>query len=503
MTIRRQPADFIVRERLGEAFRATLTPAPTKSTPYAILHLAKTSLATPDAIRFLAQTVGVPIDHVSYAGLKDKHAQTTQHVSIEPGPGNRPVNLPARIEGPNWEAHVIGWAPEHLTASAIDGNSFELVVRDLTRAQSDEMGRRADMLWTEARESPPPSHVSDAPERGEASVGGVEESTASDRSPASVPSHPDLRKASGPASTDALHAPQSAPGLLIVNYFGDQRFGIARHHQGWAGRALIDGDFELALRLAIGTPARKDSGRTRTITRLCAQHWGDWKALARDLPRCPERRPFERLAAGGDFKQAFAAVPTFTQQMAVESYQSLLWNRAAALISARLGSEPSPGGGRPVNPGSAHAKPQPPARGSDQRRQSTRPAPGDLLHTEDPFGDLVFPVPGRVDAEWRATILPLLGRKTPLDPRWAWAVEQVLKDEALTQNDLRIPGLHRPFYGEAPRRLFIVAERFEMSRAERDDLPAEGRSEARGMRWLSFDLPRGAYATVVLRALGQ
>ncbi len=447
MTIRRQPADFVVRERLGEAFRASLTPSPTKSNPYAILHLAKTSLATPDAVRFLAQTVGVPIDHLSYAGLKDKHAQTTQHVSIEPGPSSKPTHLPDRIAGPNWEAHLVGWSPQPLAAAAIDGNSFELVVRDLTLAQSDEMARRADLLWTDGRA--PDADYADAPQDAS----------------------PDAGTAEAPGGTSG----SNAPGLVLINYFGDQRFGIARHHQGWAGRALIDGDFELALRLAIGTPARKDAGRTRVITRLCATHWGDWKTLARDLPRCPERRPFERLAAGGDFKQAFAAVPTFTQQMAVESYQSLLWNRSAGLIAHRLAPGPS---------------------GQRSRR--------DLLHAEDPFGDLWFPVPRRVDSSWRETILPLLGRKTPLDPRWAWAVEQVLKDENLTQNDLRIPGLHRPFYGEAPRPLFIVAKRFEMSVAERDDMGSPAKpGQARGMRRLSFDLPRGAYATVVLRALGQ
>lgn len=448
MTIRRQPADFVVRERLGAGYRGSIVAKPDAANCYAILTLAKTSLATPDALRFLAQTVGVPAEQISYAGLKDKHAQTVQHVSIEPGPNRKPVRIAEHVAGASWEADLLGWADRPVTAEAIDGNSFELVVRDLSRAASDEMGRRADLLWCEAR-----------PEVGQ------------------------------------------PKGLLILNYFGDQRFGGARHHQGWAGRALIDGDFDAALRLAVGTPARKDAGRTRTFTRLCAAHWGDWKTLARDLPRCPERRPFERLAAGAELKQAFAALPNFTQQMAVEAYQSLLWNRAAALVAERLGEE---GARHAAGDWGSNAGSQ--EHGGGRRQAGTGGhAPPGVLMTEDPFGDLLFPVPGRVGEEWRAMILPLLGRKTALDPAWGWAVQRVLADEGLTQDQLRIPGLHRPFYGEAPRRLFVMAERFEMSRGERDDMGAAGARGpgVRGMRRVCFDLPRGAYATVVLRALGQ
>lgn len=46
---------------------------------------------------------------------------------------------------------------------------------------------------------------------------------------------------------------------------------------------------DAALRLAVGTPARKDLGVRRAFTRTCAAKWGQWKALAAELPPCPER----------------------------------------------------------------------------------------------------------------------------------------------------------------------------------------------------------------------
>jgi tRNA pseudouridine13 synthase len=444
MTIRRQPADFIVRERLSAPFRMamrdpTQAPATSENTAlHAVYVLSKASLATPEAIHHFARALSIRPDRVSYAGLKDKHARTTQHISVEPVPVGKPgiqrLPLASAVQGPTWEATLIGWSPLPVTAEAIDGNSFELVVRDLSRQAGDEMGRRADVLWT-------------GPRPGEAA------------------------RADAVAPTSAPDAAAAQSGILIVNYFGDQRFGGARHHQGWAGRALIDGDFESALRLAVGTPARKDSGKTRAFTRVAAARWGDWKTMVREMPMCPERRAFERLAAGGDFKQAFTALPAFTQQMAVEAYQSLLWNRVAALLVHRLAA------GR-----------------------SGEASPRDLLVTPDPFGDMLFPAPRRVDALWRGMILPLLSRKTQVRPEWGWAVERVLGEEGLTLERLRIPGLHRPFYGEAPRPLFVVAERFEMLRGERDEMDGRG---VRLKRRVRFDLPRGAYATVVLRGLGQ
>ena len=63
-----------------------------------------------------------------------------------------------------------------------------------------------------------------------------------------------------------------------------------------------------------------------------------------------------------------------------------------------------------------------------------------------------------------------------------------------------IPGLRRPFFGEAPRSLFVRVEGFAQEKPVPDSFDRTGKRFARTLR---FSLPRGAYATVVLRALGQ
>lgn len=413
MTIRRQPSDFRVEERPAPGFLESLCDRPGRDAPHAVYVLVKTSIATPDAAGFLARELGVRPGQVAYAGLKDKHAETRQLVSVPAG-----RRSPDRVEGRGWSAELLGFVGQAITADCISGNRFVIVVRDLTREQVRTMERRAIAL----------------------------------------------RRRDAPNS------------LLIVNYFGDQRFGSARHGQGWVGLHLIRGEFEQALRLAVGTPSPKDSGRTRKITRACATAWGHWDDLVAQLPRCPERAAFEMLAEGGSFRDAFAALPYFTQAMCIEAYQSYLWNETARLLARRIADET-----RPVQAG-----------GTDRVRGSR------LLRTDDPFGEMLFPVASAVGEHWRTLVLPLLSRRTRFEDAWADAASAVLREQGLTLNDLRIPGLRRPFFGEAPRRLFVDASNFELTQTEADDL-----SPGRLRVTVSFDLPRGAYATVVLRALGE
>lgn len=423
MTIRRQPADFVVTERPSAAFLGALVPARSGATTHAVYELCKQSLGTPEAVAALARAVGVRAGQVDYAGLKDKHALTTQLVSI-PVPGAKPP--PAEVASPGITARRLGWCATPVTADCIEGNGFEIVVRDLSVQASAEMERRARLLT-------------------------------------------------------------SGDGLVVINYFGAQRFGSARHGQGFAARHLIRGEFEQAVRLLIGTPARKDSGKTRQFTRLCATKWGAWKELAEELPRCPERRAIEALAAGGDFKAAFEALPPFTQQMCVEAFQSHLWNAAARGLVEKLLA------GAMVEVGSGKSEVGSTGGGAQRWR------PVEPLRADDDFGVMFFPPATHVDGTWREVVMPVLGPKTLLKEPWGHTAAAVLTEEEIKQEELRIPGVRRPYFGEADRPFFAAAKGFAMSPAEGDEFS----SGKRGKRTVRFDLGRGSYATVVLRALGQ
>jgi tRNA pseudouridine13 synthase len=406
MTIKRTPEDFCVEEILTGAARGRISDSPPgpsdRAGLLAVYRLVKMRLTTPEAASAVAKALGVPTRGVGYLGLKDKYAHTLQYITVAwPGP---PEQAPPAVERPNWQIQRLGWVSEPLTSQAILANRFAITVRGLSRRESDLMDESAGRL---------------------------------------------------------------SPGagiVRIVNYFGDQRFGSARHGRGFVARRLIAGEFEEALKLAIATPARKDHRRQKQFKRKLADGWGKWRQLLHRLPGCPERAPVEVLAAGGDFRSGFAALPYPSQWLFVEAYQSWLWNRIArTLIGQRF-------------------------------------PPDGVITAPDPFGTMVFPAAAAIGEELAALDLPLLGRDSPLLPPWQHAAETVLREEGITTVDLRVPGLRRPYFGQAARRLFVDAAGFSLSQPEAEE---PGNKPLRLRRLLTFDLPRGAYAVVLLRALGQ
>lgn len=412
MTIKRTSQEFRVEEVLARAPGREISD---RAGPFAIYRLAKTGLTTPEAVRRLAGEVGVPAEAVAAGGLKDKQAVTRQHVTVEMSMRRRgPAgDLLRRLRGRGWSAELLGFTRWAMEGSAIAANEFEIVVSELTGRACELMDGAAELLT--------------------------------------------VRNAARPAAGSTLR---------FVNYFGAQRFGAVRHGQGLLARRLVRGQFEEALRLAVAADSPHDSPRDRARKRLIRRQWGRWADLAKRLAAGAERAPFERLADGADFRDAFAALPYFSQQMHVETYQSHLWNSVAAgLIEHRC--------------------------------------PGDRVWEAEPsngaaglLAPMRFVAAGAAPAELVDLIVPLPGPQTRLKPPWSHALRAVLEAEGLALPDLRVPGLKRPFFGEAPRPLMVRAEAFEMGKPEAD-------RAGRLRRVLRFRLPRGAYATVLLAAMGQ
>lgn len=401
--IKRTPADFQVEEILAEDLLALAKP----EGPFALYRLRKESLATPEAVGHIARDLGCRSGAIAYAGLKDKHASTVQHVTLKIE-DEKPA--PEKAAGEGWKLERVGFVPRSITAADIARNRFHITMRNLTPQESADLDEAAQLL----------------------TVSGAD----------------------------------GKPALRIVNYFGDQRFGSARHGQGFIARHLIKEDFEGALRLAIATEARKDRMEQKKFKRLLVEQWGKWSAVLPRLRRCPERKAIERLAnSSGDFRAAFCALPYLLQQLSVYAYQSYLWNAIARRMIEKLCT--------PL---------------------------GKVLAVEDPFGEMLFPATEATPPDLAVLEIPLLAKKTVLIEPWKDAAGEVLQAEGIAVTELEIPGVRRPFFGEEPRALFFSAQEFHLARAERDD---SADNPKRLKRSIAFALPRGCYATVLLRALGQ
>ena len=421
MTIKQTPEDFLVEETLTPEAISAIRREPR---PVAIYRLTKRSLSTPEAVERMAEALRVAPKSIVFSGLKDKHATTVQYVSLTSGGGA------AALKGRGWQAERLGWTDRPLAASSIAANRFRIRLVELTRRECEAMDVLAGRL------------------------------------------------AVGPAG----HRPRGGV-MRFVNYFGRQRFGTTRHGRGFLARQLLKGDFEQAMRLAIALPAKQDRRTDKIFKRTLEKYWGRWSEALPKLPSCPSHAAVEVLARGGDFREAFAALPYFIQQINVEAYQSYIWNAIASELLGRV-----------------------------------CPA-GEMWKADDPLGLMRFAAAAAIPPALARLDIPLLGPQTHLRLPWADAAEAVLNRCGLKVADLRIPGMRKPFFGQTPRRWLAETAGFEMTAPKREVAqvfqPVRStqpeHAQAKSLchqrstfsRTLSFGLPRGVYATVLLAALGQ
>lgn len=405
MKIKSRPEDFVVEEVLAPAAAKRIASARGAAAPVVLYRLTKRDLGTVEALERVSARLRVPLERIGYAGLKDRHALTVQHVSVRFPRGGAP-RVPEADGAAGWSIERIGALDAPLSAGDISGNRFRVTLRGLTRAGCARM--------TDARR---------------------------------------------------LLAIPGAGGraLRFVNYFGEQRFGSARHGRGFAARLLVDGDFEGALKLLVAAADRKDSRERKEVKRAIAASWGDWERLARALPPCPERTVVARLAeTGGDFRAGFGALPPFIRRISIEAYQSKLWNDVARRLVAETCAPP-------------------------------------LIGIPSRFGEPATPRAAAIPPGLAGTLIPLFSPETKLADPWRGAAEAALDAEGIALSALRVPGLRGLSFGEAGRPLFVDASDFALGPVETDDA---GAGAGRFKRFVRFFLPRGSYGTVLLGALG-
>jgi len=126
-TIRSTPEDFQVDEI--QQF------TPSGEGEHVWLHIQKTGENTDWVAGLLAKIADVPRKDVSFAGMKDRHAVTTQWFSVQ---------MPGR-EAPDWKAQlpdsiVLLDEQRHdrkLKRGALKGNAFKLVIREFTGDEAE------------------------------------------------------------------------------------------------------------------------------------------------------------------------------------------------------------------------------------------------------------------------------------------------------------------------------------------------------------------------------
>ncbi|MES3517513.1 MAG: tRNA pseudouridine(13) synthase TruD [Natronomonas sp.] len=260
----------------------------------------------------------------------------------------------------------------------------------------------------------------------------------------------------------------NADPLGVPNYFGSQRFGSLRPITHRVGLDIVRGDFESAAVRYVCETSESEPERTSAARRELAETRA-WHRADELLPGGLgyERAIASRLTEGdettADHLEALQTLPSNLQTLLVNAAQSYAFN---LVLSERL----------------------------DRGLPFDRPVAGDVVCFADDDG---LPDPGRtqrVDADRVDTVsrhcergrafvtAPLVGTDTEFADGEIGAIERsVCSDLGIEPADFALPGA---FDSDGTRRAILLTTDLSI---RRDPLR------------FSFGLPKGAYATVVLR----
>jgi tRNA pseudouridine13 synthase len=250
----------------------------------------------------------------------------------------------------------------------------------------------------------------------------------------------------------------------VPNYFDDQRFGSVEVGGEFIGRLLVLGRFEDALRQALTAPYEYDRGEQKREKDLIRNLWGDWTTLQASLQRGQNRTVVDYLKfRPDDFRGAFVRLNPELRTLYLSAYQSHLWNRMLARwIEERL-------------------------------------SPEQILHAEVKLGTLLLwrHLKNEQRRELAELALPLPSARLhlPEDDVHLRLASAILAEEGLELRQMQVKGVRELFFSKGERAALCLPT--ALTAEEGDDELNPGR----GKLTLSFDLPRGSYATLVVKRI--
>lgn len=385
MKLKSLPEDFCVEEV------SALKPSQGR---FALYRLEKIGLGTPEAIQSILNKWELPRKSVSYGGMKDRHAKTTQLLTLFKGPK-------ASLSDRSFSLHYLGQCDRPMTAKDIEANRFRIQLRNIQPTEKESLTRRCELII------------------------------------------------------------QSG----VANYFDDQRFGSI----GYSGELIAVpwclGNYERALYLAMAEPNSHDRPREKEQKQILRELWGNWDACKARLDRSHRRSIVTYLCDHPtDFKRALALVRQDLRGIYVACLQSWVWNRWLSRL-IELHSE-------------------------NTQRDVLESVCGPLVIPLDPrtirigihaLQEMELPLPSARQHDWPEGTLDSL--------------EQVLKSIELETRSMRLKYPRDTFFSRGMRPAWLIPKNMGF------EWTSDDRNSGKLCLGLCFDLPRGSYATMVVRYL--
>jgi tRNA pseudouridine13 synthase len=273
-----------------------------------------------------------------------------------------------------------------------------------------------------------------------------------------------LRSLTEPQVARSVRAIAEVGSVGVPNYFDDQRFGSVGDGSSFVAREMVLGNFERALQLALTAPYEHDRAEGKHEKSILLAKWGNWLAFRAELRPGHARDIVEYLIhRPTDFRGACARLQPELQGLYLSAWQSHLWNRMLA------------------------------------RWLTDRVATDQLMHIRLKTDDVVMPrsMPPAVQSDWDALALPFPSARLKFDATapWASVVAAVMAEEGIPLDQMRIKGMHKPFFSKGERAGKVAVSNLCWSDGDDELNPGRRKLELR------FELPRGCYATMLVKRL--
>ena len=251
-----------------------------------------------------------------------------------------------------------------------------------------------------------------------------------------------------------------------INYFDDQRFGSIGESGELIGMHWCKLNYERALYIALAEQNPHDRPREKEQKEILRTYWGQWEKCKAMLDRSHRRSIVTYLLDHPvDFKRALALVRLDLRSIYIAALQSWIWNRWVSTLIDRF---------------------------NEQKTER---------HLPSKSGPLALPDLATEDRQqlWRSqwnVRLPLPSARQHHWPEGTLEdLESVVGELGLTVRELRLKFPRDTFFSRGERDVLLFAKDFRANWESTDS--KQGQSDWK----LAFELPRGAYATMIIRQL--
>jgi len=245
---------------------------------------------------------------------------------------------------------------------------------------------------------------------------------------------------------------QSLPSISdnekFLNFFGYQRFGSRRPITHLVGKSLIKGEYEKVLDYLLTFSSKYDSEKNNEFRKLISER----KLEPEIIDLLPysmdiERNLLKQLSIDKDPKKVIRSIPLKLRRFYAQAYQSFLFNKTLSMAY-------------------------------EYEEELFSPTNDDVCFDKN------FDLGKYQNDPKQKLAIPLIGHSYYKKSRFEYYIKKILEDESLTPKDFFINDFQELSLDGGFRNASINIQDFSISK-----------------NLVKFQLPRGSYATIVLREI--